>query len=311
MESPDPAHRAQRHVHRARPVDAVRERIGLDPVARLGHEFGGVLLAAGEPVRNPETREMLAAAQLPGNLHVCRLIELAIFDVAAVRGGPLATGLEVRVPRQRRAERLRTRPEQIELMAQNRAGCALDFHLAAGILRHEPAGNPGALRARDEERSLRQIAPRLIDVAHTEPAEQGAIGHQPRIHEGPRTPGAALRGINRPPREVPRRTGERSTEAPADALAHPPAPRQRARSFVRKLLSRSRRAAWVVANDHNTSWRMSSTVITNTMNPTMIQSVTNPPSHRGTRSQVAYGSREEGQCHECRAPGSEGAEALV
>ena len=69
---------------------------------------------------------MLAAAELPRHLHVGRPIELVVFDVAAVGERPLAAGLEVVVPRQRGAERLHARAEQIELVAQRGVGAIDD-----------------------------------------------------------------------------------------------------------------------------------------------------------------------------------------
>src|SRR5207249_780779 len=116
IEAPDPAHRPQRDVHRTRPVDAVGVRVGGDPVARFGDEFLRVPILAGDPEGLTETREVLAAAQLPGNLDVSRPIELVVRDVAAILQRPRSVGLEVRMPRQRRAKPPRTRSEQIEFM---------------------------------------------------------------------------------------------------------------------------------------------------------------------------------------------------
>src|ERR1051325_2000594 len=115
MESPDPADGAKCDVHRARPVDAPRVRIRVDPRIDLVDELLLVTIVIGEPVRLTEPDEVLAAAELPGHLHVGRTIELVVFDIAAVLQRPRPSGLEVGQPRDLRAERGRTRAEQVEL----------------------------------------------------------------------------------------------------------------------------------------------------------------------------------------------------
>src|SRR4029078_7044734 len=83
VETPDPADRSERHVHRTCPVDAPGIRIRADPRMAFRDELGCVALVPCEAVRLPAPHEMLAAAQLPRHLHVGRATELVVFDVAA------------------------------------------------------------------------------------------------------------------------------------------------------------------------------------------------------------------------------------
>ena len=124
MESPDPADGAQCDVHRARPVHAVRQGVGADPIHGFRDELGRVPFVAGEPVCLAQAREMLAATELPRHLDIARPIELVVFDVGPIRCRPLTTGFEVGVPWQPRAELPRTGSQQIEFVAQPRLGCA-------------------------------------------------------------------------------------------------------------------------------------------------------------------------------------------
>ena len=99
VEGPDPADGAQRHVHGARPVHAIRPRVAGDPIVRLAREFLRVTLVAGQPVGLPQGREMLTATELPWNLDVAGPIELAVVEPRRVLDRPLAAALEVGVPR--------------------------------------------------------------------------------------------------------------------------------------------------------------------------------------------------------------------
>src|SRR6185295_6086647 len=226
MKSPDPADGSQRDVHRAGPVHAVRQRVRSNPVCRLGGELRRVPLVAREPVRLAETGEMLATAELPRHLDVGRPIELVVFDVGAIGERPPATGLEVGVPRQRRAEGLRAGPQQIEFVAQYRVGGLRDPGGAAGELGLEPVGDSRAILWKDEERLCRQVVPEAIDAARAERREQRAVGEDPRIDVRPRPPGTALRRVHRPPDEIPGRAPERAAEARRNRTVWRHAPRR-------------------------------------------------------------------------------------
>ena len=119
VERPQPADRAQRDVHRTRPVDAERPRVAIDPVVDFRDEFARVPIVAGQPVRLSERREVLTAAQLPRNFDVGRPIELRVLHLARILERPFASGFEVGVPRQPRAERYGARAEQVEFVTQH------------------------------------------------------------------------------------------------------------------------------------------------------------------------------------------------
>ena len=67
---PEPVDGTDRHVHRARPVDAVTRRVRPDPVVDLGDHLARVACVAGGSVRHPERGEMLTPGQLPRHLDV-------------------------------------------------------------------------------------------------------------------------------------------------------------------------------------------------------------------------------------------------
>ena len=81
IETPDPADGPQRDIHRARPVYAVAPGIPRNPVRGLVDELLRVSFIACEPVRLTERREVLAPAELPGNLDIGGFVDLQIFDV--------------------------------------------------------------------------------------------------------------------------------------------------------------------------------------------------------------------------------------
>ncbi len=56
--APNPADRTQRHVHRARPVDAIAQRIYRQPVIDLLDKLACVVLIVAEPIRLSEGGEM-------------------------------------------------------------------------------------------------------------------------------------------------------------------------------------------------------------------------------------------------------------
>ncbi len=137
IETPDPADRAKRDVHRARPIDAPRVRIGVHPRAHFVREFLRVAVVARQPVRLAEPGEMLAATELPRHLHVGRPIELVVFDVAAVLQRPRLACFEIGQPRNLGAERDWPRPEQVELVPQRAIGISDDLIARRGVLARE------------------------------------------------------------------------------------------------------------------------------------------------------------------------------
>src|SRR5207249_11292876 len=80
IETPDPTDGAERDVHYAGPVHAVRQRVGGDPVCCFSDEFRRVPLVSGQPVCLAQVCEMLASAELPRNLDVGRSIELVVVN---------------------------------------------------------------------------------------------------------------------------------------------------------------------------------------------------------------------------------------
>src|SRR4051812_3777167 len=65
MKAPDPADGAQGDVHGARPIDASRKWIDVNPIRHFGDEFRRIAVVVRQPVGLAHLRKMLAAAQLP------------------------------------------------------------------------------------------------------------------------------------------------------------------------------------------------------------------------------------------------------
>src|SRR5207253_2254576 len=135
-------------------------------------------------------------------------IELVVFDVRAIGERPATPGLEVLMPRQRRAERCRSRAQQIELVAAHGLGGADRLAARLGIDRGKLRRDPVALRRLDEERLPHQVLPKFVDITGAKRLDERSFGEEPRIQKRPGAPRAPFRRLERAMQQIAWRTPE-------------------------------------------------------------------------------------------------------
>ena len=94
-ERPQPIHGANRRLHRINPVDAQSRRVRVEPRRQLGVELAQYDRLPEQPSRASERQEVVAAAELPGELRIAAFLR------------PQNTQIHIRVQRPSRPKVIR------------------------------------------------------------------------------------------------------------------------------------------------------------------------------------------------------------
>ena len=120
-DEPGQRDRAERGLHRHRPVHRPRVRVLLVPLDdRVAHGLG-VALVAGELVRLPGGQEPLQARQLPRDLHVAAFA-VGVIDPRRVADRPPSSRDEVAAPVDRRGQVDRAGAQEVDSTRQRSVG---------------------------------------------------------------------------------------------------------------------------------------------------------------------------------------------